>query len=75
MVEGFKCKITNFTLSRKTQYVTSKVHDGESVKQMMRWMAPEKLKPYQKSNQNTKIEPYTYACEMFRYVNELAKMD
>ncbi|CAB4373458.1 unnamed protein product [Rhizophagus irregularis] len=67
VVEGFKCKITNFTLSRKTQYVTSKVHDGESVKQMMRWMAPEKLKPYQKSNQNTKIEPYTYACEMFSF--------
>ncbi|GBC01999.1 hypothetical protein RclHR1_04400022 [Rhizophagus clarus] len=67
VVEGYKCKITNFTLSHKTQYVTTKVHDGERVRQMMRWMAPEKLKSYQKSNQNAKIEPYTYACEMFSF--------
>ncbi|PKC08331.1 kinase-like protein [Rhizophagus irregularis] len=67
VAEGFKCKITSFTLSRKTKYVTTKVHDDESSKQMMRWMAPEKLKSYQKSNQNTKIEPYTYACEMFSF--------
>jgi hypothetical protein len=69
VTEGFKCKITNFTLSHKTQYVTSKVVDVDVVKQMMRWMAPEKLKVYQKpadTTQQTKIEPYTYACEMFR---------
>jgi hypothetical protein len=74
VAEGLKCKITNFTLSHKTKHVTSKVYDGEGVKQMMHWMAPEKLKSYQKSNQNMKIEPYTYACEMFRYVNKLVNV-
>ena len=69
MTEGYKCKITNFTLSHKTQYVTSKVVDIDVVKQMMRWMAPAKLKVYQKPDKikpNAKIEPYTYACETFR---------
>jgi len=68
-VEGFKCKITNFTLSRKTQYVTTTVTGDEGAKQMIRWMAPEKLKSHKKSSQNEEMEPYTYACEMFRYVN------
>ncbi|GBB98111.1 hypothetical protein RclHR1_03140010 [Rhizophagus clarus] len=67
VAEEYKCKITNFTLSHKTQYVTSKVHSVENTKQIMSWMAPEKLKSYQRSNQSTKIEPYTYACEMFSF--------
>ncbi|RIA79162.1 kinase-like domain-containing protein [Glomus cerebriforme] len=68
--DKFQCKITNFTLSHKTEFVTTKLFDNDNDKviRMLPWMAPEKLKGYQKSNQqNKKIEPYTYACEMFSF--------
>ncbi|CAG8435658.1 8673_t:CDS:10 [Funneliformis mosseae] len=58
VTSGYKCKISNFNLSRELNTESREISD---LLQIVRWMAPEKLKKL-----NTK-NPYNYACEMYSF--------
>ncbi|GBB91077.1 hypothetical protein RclHR1_01820006 [Rhizophagus clarus] len=57
---GYKCKITNFDLSRG---VEDESHELTDIIEVIRWMAPEKIKSY---GSKTYV-PYTYKCEMYSF--------
>ncbi|CAI2179305.1 19762_t:CDS:2, partial [Funneliformis geosporum] len=52
----YTCKISNFNLSREVNTESREITD---VLQMIRWMAPEKLKKCD--------NPYNYSCEMYSF--------
>ncbi|RIA99451.1 kinase-like domain-containing protein [Glomus cerebriforme] len=56
----YKCKISNFDLSRGAK---DESHELTDLIEVIHWMAPEKLK----SHYTNDYVPYTYKCEMFSF--------
>ncbi|PKK74285.1 kinase-like protein [Rhizophagus irregularis] len=57
---GYKCKITNFDLSRG---IEDESHELTDIIDVIRWMAPEKIESFR----SKKYVPYTYKCEMYSF--------
>ncbi|CAB4467417.1 unnamed protein product [Rhizophagus irregularis] len=63
VTSGYKCKLSNFELSRAMGENSKEVTDPKSI---IRWMAPEKLATYHSEREGSYVR-YTDACEMFSF--------